>query len=191
VTAIPEAPVDLERLLAKQALHELITAFSRAVDRLDEPALVDIFHPDAIVDSGVIRGAPAYFAREFVQWVRQHARLVFHAVTNEWFQVSGLDAIGESYVVAASRLYGDGSGERDVMTFGRYLDRFQARDGRWKFLERRFVLDHSVIHPSDSSSAGDPANTSTASHGAFAPFDPICQFWGSVGREPQTGAVAP
>jgi hypothetical protein len=171
----PDLIAEIERLLAKQALHELNTAYSRAVDRLDEPALVDLFHSDAIIDSGVLRGTPAYFAREFALWVRRNARIISHAVTNEWFSIDGPRAIGESYVVALIRLRDD-TGESDVLTVGRYFDRFEYRDNRWRFWERRFVLDHSVTLSAGAAPLPDPGPPSDG-RGAFAPHDPIYRFW--------------
>jgi hypothetical protein len=134
----------MEILLAKQDLAELCAAYSRAVDRLDEAALVELFHPDAIIDSGVLRGDPQFFAREFAAWVRRHARVVYHAVGNHCFAVDGDKATGESYVIAVARLLEGHDTERDVLTAGRYLDCFERRDGKWRFSERRFVLDHSI-----------------------------------------------
>lgn len=165
----------LETLLAKQALHELNTAYSRSVDRLDEAAFVALFHDDASIDSGVLRGEPVYFAREFARWIRRHGRLTSHAITNEWFLVDGARAIGESYVVAIARLR-DEPKESDVLTFGRYFDRFERRDGAWKFSERRFVLDHSVTLSTRAEPLPEPAGPSEG-HGAFAPHDPIYRFW--------------
>jgi SnoaL-like protein len=166
---------EIEQLLAKQALHELNTAYCRAVDRLDETALVDLFCSTAVIDSGVLRGAPEYFSREFAIWVRKNSRVIFHAITNEWFVINGASAIGESYVLALSRVHGKNS-QRDILTAGRYLDKFQCKDNRWLFSERRFVLDHSATIPADTS---DPVSSTALSegHGCFAPNDPVYAFW--------------
>ena len=138
----------IEEQLIKQNLHELSVDYTRAVDRCDGAALRDLFYPDGLIDSGVLRGNPEYFSREFVNWVHRFAKVTFHAVTNEQFRISGSEATGESYVFAVARVRSDpGTGdfvERDVLSVGRYLDRFQKREGVWKFLERRFVLDHEV-----------------------------------------------
>ena len=34
---------------------------------------------------------------------------------------------------------------REFTVWGRYLDRYQRRDGEWKFLRRRLVFDHGSI----------------------------------------------
>jgi hypothetical protein len=141
---------ELEQLLIKQTLHELVARFSRAADRLDAPAMQALFHPDAHIDSGVLQGPPEYFAVEFVRWVGQNARLIFHAVSSELFEIDGTKASGESYMMAISRINAtpqSSDADLDVLTAGRYLDRFEQRDGRWKFTERRFVLDYSISQP--------------------------------------------
>jgi hypothetical protein len=146
------AQARLVELLAKQSLHELVAAFSRAADRLDAPAMAALFHPDATVDSGVVCGPPDYFATEFVRWVREHARVIFHSVSNELFRIEGARASGESHVLAVSRLNGTvatGGRDHDVLTAGRYLDRFEQRAGEWRFTARRFVLDYSIAHEAD------------------------------------------
>ncbi len=177
---LSDSDAAIEQLLAKQALHELVTGYSRAVDRLDLAAFVELFHADAVIDSGVVRGAPAYFAQEFDHWVRGHARILFHAVTNEWFRIDGERAIGESYVLAVVRLRGD-SGERDMLTVGRYLDRFELRELRWKFSERRFVLDHNITL-TDGGAPLIEAAAADGLRGTFGTLDPIYRFWGHPER---------
>jgi hypothetical protein len=172
------AAVDAERLqglLDRQELVELCAAYSRAVDRLDEAALVDLFHPDAEIDSGVLRGDPRYFAREFARWIRTQARVTSHAVCQQWFRVEGDAARGESYLIAVARLVEADGTERDVLTFGRYLDRFERRAGQWRFLERKFILDHSVAR--SHSEPALPELARSDGHGCFGQTDPVYGFW--------------
>ena len=163
-------------LLDRQELVELCAAYSRAVDRLDEPALVDLFHPDAEIDSGVLRGEPRYFAREFANWIRTRARVTSHALCQQWFRIEGDFARGESYLIAVARLIESDTAERDVVTFGRYLDRFERRDGRWRFLERKFIVDHSIAHAS-AASASTGTDALTEGRGCFGKADPVYRFW--------------
>ena len=48
-------------------------------------------------------------------------------------------AVGESYVIAYQNTLGDDP--QDVMTGGRYIDRYERRNGEWKISHRTFVLD--------------------------------------------------
>jgi len=172
----PSDPDRMRELLAKQDLAELCAAYSRAVDRLDEAAFVELFHPDAVIDSGVLRGDPSHFAREFSAWVRARARVIFHALCQHWFVVDGESARGESYVLAVARLIEPEGRERDVLTAGRYLDRFERRKGRWRFLERRFVVDHSVARGRTEPALPVPPEGADG-HGCFGAADPVFSFW--------------
>jgi hypothetical protein len=64
---------------------------------------------------------------------------VAHTVTNHWIDIQGDNAVGESYVIAYQNTVGDEP--QDVMTGGRYIDRYERRDGVWKISHRTFVLD--------------------------------------------------
>jgi len=71
-------------LLAKQELAELCAAYSRAVDRLDEAALVDLFHADAVIDT-----FPLLFRREVP------GRLTTAATGESLAHLNYLRALGE------------------------------------------------------------------------------------------------
>ena len=48
----------------------------------------------------------------------------------------------ESYVLAWHPVYDEQAGrETHALAGGRYLDRFERRDGEWKIADRRVVLD--------------------------------------------------
>lgn len=162
-------------LLAKQALHELLAAYCRAVDRADEAGLAALFHPDAMVSGGVVNDNAARFAHGVVKWLHANATVVFHAVTNEWFVVAGDRAQGECYVLAIATARGE-HGETDTITAGRYLDRFERRDGTWKFSERTFVMDCNINQPT-SAVYDDAVHPPGRMRGAYAPGDPRYAFW--------------
>ena len=164
----------LDVLLAKQELHELLAAYCRAVDRADEQALRDLFHPDAVVYGGVVNGTAAEFARGVVDWLRANAPVAFHTITNEYFEVRGDVASGECYVLAISTARGDP--DTDTLTAGRYLDRFERRQGVWKFLEHTFVMDTNVNQPA-SAVFDDAIHPPGRMRGAYAPHDPGGAFW--------------
>lgn len=167
------SPLDV--LLSKQALHELNTAYCRAMDRADEAALVALFHPEARMNGGMVNGDPKHFAREATQWVRAHSKLVFHTTVNELFVVDGDRASGESYVVAIT-VTRTGQGEVDTITGGRYLDRYERREGAWKLIERTFVMDCNLNQPS-SGVYDDKMHPPGRMRGTFAPQDPSYRFW--------------
>ena len=63
------------------------------------------------------------------------------------FGCDGDRAEGEHYVEAWHRTPGPDA--RLVIVLGRYLDRYERRDGIWKFSYRSLVFDHGSIQPVD------------------------------------------
>ncbi len=172
-----DAPMSaLDDALAKQALHDLVATYSRGVDRGDTALLASAFHEDADVITGVIDGKAPDFARAIVEAVRTGFRNCFHSIANEYYEVAGDRATGETYVIAYSATPGDHAEE--TLTGGRYLDRFEKRDGRWKIAHRTFVADWTTTAPISREAGGFYEGLDT--HGGWSPDDPSVAFFAAA-----------
>lgn len=161
--------VELNHLLARQQLHDLVCAYARAVDRLDYPLMASIWAPDATVDVGVFSGPADAYSRVITQPNPALVRCS-HMITNEWFVPDGNRASGECYVTAATTVNSDGA-ESHMLVGGRYLDQFVCIDGRWKIQRRLFVQDWSRVQAIHADAeAAFSANFSL--HGSRTPADP-------------------
>lgn len=168
-----EAPMNpVDAAIARQGLHDLVVTYCRGVDRGDETLLASVFHPDADVFTGMVDGKGPDFARRIVMLVRENLRSCFHSVANEYFEVDGDRAVGETYVLAHTLSLGDDPVQ--TLTGGRYLDRFERRDGRWRIAERRFVSDWSQTQPS---TMDEDEMYEGLTRGAWAPDDPAAAFF--------------
>jgi len=128
----------LRDLLDQQALRELVIRYCRAIDRRDEELLRSCYHPDAFDHHGVYAGG----VDGFIEYLRRsHLRPDLppfqHTVGNMRFDVRGDLAYGEVYVETRN-VQADGSIHRGV---ARYIDRYERRDGEWRFADRRVVLE--------------------------------------------------
>ncbi|REE07523.1 SnoaL-like protein [Paraburkholderia sp. BL27I4N3] len=157
-----------DQLLSKQALHELVTLYGRAADRGDAGLFASAYHPDATVVSGSYTGPASEFVDLAIGWVRAKVR-TYHQFSNELFAVRGDEAIGECYCLCVATQLIDGV-PMDNLSGGRYLDRFERRNGIWKFSHRTFVLDWVIEQPSNSKKYPGP-------RGDWAPHDPVYQHW--------------
>ena len=125
---------------------ELVTLVARAVDRCDAKMLKELFHPDATDDHGMFIGT----ASDFVDWVMplldtmKHTQ---HIIGQVLIEIDGDMAAGESYFVAHHGL-STPDGDIFMVVAGRYLDRFERRDGIWKILHRQAVFDWNSVTPS-------------------------------------------
>ncbi len=127
-------------------IENALRSYCRGIDRLHSPSLEAAFHPGAmLVDYG-----PAPLTIEvFVQYalVSLGKRFVAtqHRLSNITVELVG-DAVArvESYVLAFH--VEDGDGEPRLHTFaGRYIDRFEERDGAWKIARRDLRYDWSTV----------------------------------------------
>ncbi|MBV9995628.1 MAG: nuclear transport factor 2 family protein [Caulobacteraceae bacterium] len=136
----------LRELADRQAITELIYLYCRGLDRMDEPRA--IYHPDAREErgEGVFEGRAHDMIAAALKALRKRYVATQHFIGNILIELDGDLAWGESYFHAYHRLPDPppGAPPRDDGEFvmaGRYLDRFERRDGVWKIAHRRMVND--------------------------------------------------
>lgn len=143
---------EIDAVISRQQIADLTMAYCRGVDRADASLLAQVFHEDATVVSGAFNGNGRDFALEICRLVEEAYEQTFHSIANQWIEVEGDRAIGETYVIAVSTSRGD---ERtDTLTGGRYIDRYERRGGQWAIAERTFVLDWARREPSTRDMTG-------------------------------------
>lgn len=162
----------LEAALSRAAIHDLAMAYARGVDRGDAGLLRSIFHEDAIVMCGVANGSGADFPDAIVAHCRAHLDGCFHSIANEWIEVHGDHAVGEHYVIAHAV-----AGGQDVTTGGRYVDKYERRDGVWKISSRTFVADWNSTQATTREHDGFYGALTT--RGSFGKDDPVYAHWAS------------
>ena len=169
-----------EAAFARSEIHDLIVALSRAMDRGDEALMRSLWHPGAKVEGGgYFSGSAEDFCTYMTDTMRGMLRMA-HTVANEWIRVDRNAAVAETYVIAIATSRTD-EGDQDALVGGRYLDRFERRDGEWKFTFRTFVHDWQIEQPS-TDQRDDPHGMYAAltRRGRLHPDDPVYAFWNSL-----------
>lgn len=172
----------IEALLAKQAIIEVTMRYARAIDRMDETLLRSVFHPGsqhnhfyAGPSSDPERPAteedPGDFVRFAFQVLSVHTH-THHQLGNHLVELdSATEARCECYFTAFHRMRAQGDPqagddafetEMDFFVGGRYLDRFECRDGVWKIVQRTGMTDWMRLEaPTSRGTAGiDPETIS-------------------------------
>jgi len=134
-------PSSLREILDRQQITDLIYRYCRSVDRLDIPLGHSIWHEDAYADYGadVYQGD----GRGVIDHIcAQHRHLLQHShqVSNIIIELDGDRAGSESYVTATLRLR-SGDQPRQMTVWGRYIDQWSRRNGRWGIDHRVSVRD--------------------------------------------------
>jgi hypothetical protein len=129
------------------ALHDLVLTYSRAVDRRDFALLRSLYHDDSVEEHGsMFSGSGPDFVDYVSRTVIQFEQTA-HYVVNALFTGRGAYAEGEIYKVNYHRTRGPDRFE--VTTGSRSHDRYEKRDGVWRFSYRAVVLDWARKTPVD------------------------------------------
>lgn len=138
----------MQVLRDKQELADLVHRVCRAVDRADGDLLLSCYWSDAFENHGSYKGDPAGLLRHFQKKVMDPAvGPMQHVVTNLLFDVFGDVAYGEAYGEGRT-VDSEGTIQRSM---SRYIDRYERRQGEWRIIHRRVLLE-----------SGKPGVTSSA-----------------------------
>ena len=127
----------LQTLLDRQDILDCVTRYCRGVDRFDREMLRSVYHEDAIDDHGSFCGG----RDDFVEWAlgyhNEYQLSHHHMIFNHSVELNGDQAHAETYWL----FFGENRNKPDTLAVGRYIDRFEKRDGRWAIAERVCVTE--------------------------------------------------
>jgi hypothetical protein len=151
----------LQALIDRQAITDLIYRYCRAVDRIDAELGYTVWHDDAAADYGpsIFQGS----GRGFIDFVcEQHRRALTHThhVSNIVIALDGDRAGSESYVTATAR-FAHGDQVKQITFWGRYVDQWSRRNGRWAIEKRTTIRDFDEIREATPASPGVSARDRT------------------------------
>jgi ketosteroid isomerase-like protein len=130
----------IQQLLDKQEIREVIYRYCRGADRMDAELMRSAYHDDAVDDHGAIRGGRDDYVETVMRVLEQNYLSTSHAIGNQLIELTGDHAHVESYFVAVHTHEPDGILTQDTV-YGRYVDRFEHRGGRWGIVHRTVVID--------------------------------------------------
>ncbi|NJO32961.1 MAG: nuclear transport factor 2 family protein [Rhodospirillales bacterium] len=141
----PQLQSKLEELVDRQEIAELSYKYARAQDRLDGALQRSVFHDDAWTDYGYFKGDADGFVA-FAQDVLRRNEVTQHLLGQMDIQINGATAYGEIYNHAFHRMTREGA-LVDLIVAGRYIDRYEKRDGVWKIAYRSEIVDWARYEP--------------------------------------------
>jgi hypothetical protein len=128
----------VRELKDRQEIYDCIMRYCRGIDRLDRAMLLSAYHADAVDDHGVYVGGVEGFADHVfaLHFGMQH--FTQHHITNHRCEIDGDVAHCESYYLFRCL-------NREAPFYchssGRYIDRFERRDGKWAIAERICLVE--------------------------------------------------
>jgi hypothetical protein len=136
---------ELQVLLDKQSIREIVLRYCRGIDRLDRELVRDCYWPDAIDEHGSFTGT----RDEYITWVfdRMLPRysMTMHFVGNQLVEVDGDRAKSETYGVSWHRYVPEREGD-DLLSAFRYVDDFERRGDEWRIARRTCTLEWTRVN---------------------------------------------
>jgi hypothetical protein len=138
----------LDYIASRMEILDCIHRIARGVDRLDETIFRSGYHDDAVLDFGTMIGNPEKFIDFFFDLHRKMHKATAHTICNHVCDIDGEVAHAETYFIFASQ---NASGVPTTLAGGRYIDKFERRDGRWAIALRKCVTTWNLTPDNDVS----------------------------------------
>jgi hypothetical protein len=129
--------IALRALLDKEAIREASLRYTRGIDRHDDEIASRAYHPDATDDHGFYIGDALGFIKRAGEVHARTFDVHHHYTMNQTIELDGDTAHVETYFLTALRRK---SGPIDLVG-GRYVDRFERREGQWRIGHRTCLVE--------------------------------------------------
>lgn len=171
----------LARVVAKSEIQDVLYRYCHACDRGDIGLLKTCYHPGAIDEHGVFSGDAADYADFIIPSMNSRFAMSQHHMSNILIELYGDTAYVETYFLSFHRWKDDFT--KDNTAAGRYIDRFEQRDGRWLIAHRQVVMDWTAlsegIDPIPNASVFNYGSRDKADHSYFRLPHHAAASWGS------------
>ena len=180
---------ELQRLIDRAGIHDCIARYVRGVDRGDADLIRSTYFHDAYDDHVDYKGD----VEGFIQWLDGRFAPYLnsmHHIGESFIEFAGPDVAFVETQYASRRLRQPTSeesatlGAHDMMmrqSWGRYLDRFERRNGEWRIARRVVIVDDRF-----SSIAMGGARNTPSTWGYRNASDPMYAFRADVFRNPKS-----
>ena len=171
---------DVRDTIATQKIMAVIYRLARGLDRADKALLASCFHHDSTDDHGIFTGSASDFCDWVIDQLGNYERTQ-HFISNINIVVEGDRAATESYFFAQHVVPGENGAKKDVIAAGRYLDRFEKREGEWRIEHRKALYDWSRV---DETKDGwlNPPMSEVLTRGIQGPEDLSYNFIGNLSK---------
>lgn len=171
----PALVKDLQAMVDKHKITELVYAYCKAADRCDTELMRTLYHEDAIDEHGIFFSGNAMDFVDKLPEIEAPMKILHHNITTINIKLDGDYAEGEIYMIAMHS--GEVEGKQfDLLVGGRYFDKYEKRAGVWKMSHRAIVADW-VHFDEPSKIVMDHPMIEGALIGKRGPEDPSYKFF--------------
>lgn len=167
-------------------IRDIIAAYAHAVDRRRWDMMQSLFHVDATFGFGPVQGG----WRDFVD----QAKVIINSCVATHHQLGqvliadgGTDvAHAETYMTAMhivppdypfQEVFPPRSEDYSAIIAGRYVDRFERRNGQWRIAHRTGIYDWREYRAIGDANLSDVPAKARGAHGDSDPATPVSRKW--------------
>jgi hypothetical protein len=133
----------LERAVDTLEIKDVLARHCRGLDRGDFDLAASCYHEGATEDQGPFKGTARDFLSVVMPMLRPYEVVARH-ITTVTVEFDAETALSEAYWIVILR---EGGAATDLFESGRYLDRFERRNGEWRIAARVAVTDWWALAP--------------------------------------------
>ena len=141
----------LDALLDKESIWECLVRMSRGSDRFDRELFLSSCHPDAVLAAGPFVGNREELYDWSSQLQKNSYRTTMHKLLNFSCDIDGDTAHTETYYLFVGCI----GEETNLVAGGRYVDKFERRDGVWGLVLRNNFIEWTSALPAMASPLGE------------------------------------
>jgi hypothetical protein len=141
-------------MLDERAIRQCLVRMSRGSDRFDRELFLTAFHRDAVIAAGPFVGGPEELYDWSARFQRETYSATFHKLLNQYCEVEGDTAHAETYYLFVGCL----RNKTNLLAGGRYVDRFERREGAWGLVVRNNFVEWTSTVPAVDSPLGEIAD---------------------------------
>lgn len=137
---------ELKDLVDRHIIEDALANYCRAMDRMDRETAEKIWHDNGTADyHDFYKGSGLGFIDQ-VWLAHKNLERHSHQLTNTLIQIDGDFASSESYVTIAIWTRTDQFGKQiEIVSRGRYLDRWSRRRALWALDHREHIVDLQTV----------------------------------------------
>jgi SnoaL-like domain len=170
----------------REAIRDILAAYAHAIDRRRWGMMEHLFHDDAVFKFGVIAGDWRGFVEQ-ARAVIDPCLATQHQLGQVQFGFEGADVCHtETYMTAMhtippgyplAAVFPDKGVIYSAIVAGRYVDRFEKRDGAWRIAQRTGLYDWREFRVVEGVDLSDTPEGAAGFHDARDPSTPVVARW--------------
>jgi hypothetical protein len=140
----PAFEARLREIADHHDIRQTLAEYCHACDRADEAMMAALYTEDSFDDHGLVQAPGAEYAKAMTRLIVDRTEAVWHVLGQSLIKVDGDEAGAETVFLGIMRLNPvDGVGKINQLA-GRFVDRLERVDGKWKIRHRTCVRDTSI-----------------------------------------------